>query len=123
MTPNILDVKPIVAYLETLVNLPSPTGYTAQVEQFLISNAQQKQIPYEQTRKGAVIYRFAAPSSRPGVMFAAHVDTLGAIVKDVSNDAVTLSPIGKSPVVYLIGDYCQIHAFDGTVYEGTILPN
>lgn len=117
-----LKTDTIVSYIEKLVNIPSPTGFTKQAEQLLITHAQEKQIAYEQTRKGAVIYKFETPGATSNLMFAAHVDTLGAIVKEVRPNTLTLSSIGGYPVIYIIGDYCQIHTFDGNVYDGTILP-
>ncbi len=123
LNPMTLHADTIVSYLETLVNIPSPTGYTKQLEEFLKRNAEEKQIAFQQTRKGAIIYKFEADQGESDIMFAAHVDTLGAIVKEVNHDTLTLSPVGGSPVMYLIGDYCRIHAFDGKTYEGTILPN
>ncbi len=115
--------KSIVSYLEKLVTTPSPTGYTRLVEQYLIAHAQEQKIACEHTRKGAVLYKFESKNARSNVMFAAHVDTLGAIVKEVRSKTLKLSSIGHYPTMYAIGDYCRIHTFDGTVYEGTILPD
>ena len=112
----------IVAHLKTLVNIPSPTGYTKEVEDFLVKTARKHNISCTQTRKGAVLYKFETEGAESNVMFAAHVDTLGAMVSRVNRKSINLSSIGGNPVVYLIGDYCKIHSFDGEVYEGTILP-
>ena len=118
-----IQSKTLVSYLETLITTPSPTGYTKLVEQYLISHAQEKKIAFEHTRKGAVLYKFESGSARSNVMFAAHVDTLGAIVKEVRRETLKLSSIGGYPVMYVIGDYCRIHTFDDHQYEGTILPD
>lgn len=116
------DEKTLVSYIETLVNIPSPTGYTKQVEDFLLNHAAERQIAVEHTKKGAVIYKFESGHEAENVMFAAHVDTLGAMVKEVRANRLLLTRIGGSPFLYMIGDYCQIHTFDGHTYEGTILP-
>jgi len=113
----------VVSYIEQLVKIPSPTGYTKQLEDLLVNSAKEKNIAVEQTKKGAVIYKFESEHADENVMFAVHVDTLGAMVKEVKHDRLTLQPIGASPILYMIGDYCQIHTFDGKTYEGTILPN
>jgi putative aminopeptidase FrvX len=118
-----IDAESIVSYVEKLVTTPSPTGYTKLVEQYLIENAQKKQIAFEHTRKGAVLYKFETEEAQLNVMFAAHVDTLGAIVKEVKRKTLKLSSIGGYPIMYVIGDYCRIHTFDDNIYEGTILPD
>jgi putative aminopeptidase FrvX len=118
-----IDGETIISYVEKLVTTPSPTGYTQLVEQYLIENAQEKQIAFEHTRKGAVLYKFETEEAQSNVMFAAHVDTLGAIVKEVKRKTLKLSSVGGYPIMYVIGDYCRIHTFDGKVYEGTILPD
>jgi putative aminopeptidase FrvX len=117
-----IDKNTIVSYIEQLVKIPSPTGYTKQIEDFLVNHAKERNIAIEQTKKGAVIYKFEAGDASESVMFAAHVDTLGAMVKEVKQDRILLYPVGSVPILYIIGDYCQIHTFGGSVYEGTILP-
>ncbi|GAK60737.1 hypothetical protein U27_00635 [Candidatus Vecturithrix granuli] len=118
-----IDPDALVECLETLLKIPSPTGYTKLIEQHLLSYAQERKIPVHHTRKGAVMYAFEYEHAAKNVMLTAHVDALGAIVKEVYYDTLKLSLIGGYPVLYLIGDYCQIHGFDGKIYEGTILPD
>ena len=84
----------IVAYLKTLVNIPSPTGYTRDVENFLLETARKHNISCEHTRKGAVLYKFENETAESNLMFAAHVDTLGAMVSKVNRKSVGLSSIG-----------------------------
>ncbi|PID55787.1 hypothetical protein CSB45_14335 [candidate division KSB3 bacterium] len=117
-----IQTEDIIAHLKNLVKIPSPTGYTRDIEDFLLKTAQRSQIACEHTRKGAVLYKFEAEAAESNLMFTAHVDTLGAMVSKVGRSSVSLSSIGGNPVIYLIGDYCTIHAFDGKTYEGTILP-
>ncbi len=118
-----MDFSSIAEYIETLTTTPSPTGWTAGVEEFLIKNAESKGISYRKTLKGAVIYSFNGESSEGARMFASHVDTLGAMVKEVKEDRVVITPVGGFPALYIIGDYCTIHTRDGKQYEGTFLPN
>ena len=88
-----------------------------------MTRAQEQEIAFHHTKKGAVIYKFEQKRAARNVMLTAHVDALGAIVKEVHYDSLKISPIGSSPVLYLVGDYCQIHTYDGETYEGTILPD
>ncbi|MDK9699759.1 MAG: M42 family metallopeptidase [bacterium] len=118
-----IDVAAIIRYIEQLVNTPSPTGFTKYVEQYLLDHAKQLRIPCTQTKKGAVVYSFERPAAKRNVMFAAHVDTLGAMVKSVQGGVVKIANVGSWPAIYGIGDYCKIHTFDGTVYDATMLPD
>jgi putative aminopeptidase FrvX len=126
------DAGAIVAYIEKLVKTPSPTGFTAKATEYLVANAKAKEIKYEVTRKGAVIYKFEGPKfegpklkgPKPSrrIMLAAHIDTLGAIVKKVEKDFVKFDSVGGYPAEYVVGNYCTIHTFDGAEVPGTILP-
>ena len=116
----------IVDYIEKLVNVPSPTGFTEKITNFLLKNAEEKEIENFQTKKGAVVYKFPANTETKkskSVMFAVHVDTLGAMVKEVRKDCLKLSIIGGYPAFYVIGDYCKIHTYENNEIEGTILPD
>jgi putative aminopeptidase FrvX len=117
------DVEKIVEYFETLVKIPSPTGFTNGVIKYLESNAKEKGIDYEITRKGAMIYKFEADKPSKNIMVAVHVDTLGAIIKGFKDDRIIFDMIGGYPLEYVIGNYVTIHTYDGKSYEGTILPN
>ncbi|MGL6100210.1 MAG: M42 family metallopeptidase, partial [Fusobacteriaceae bacterium] len=53
---------------------------------------------------------------------SAHVDTLGAMVKEIkSNGRLKLSQIGGFPWTTIDGEYCTIKSFSGNEYRGTIL--
>lgn len=127
----------IVDYIKDLVNIPSPTGFTHFITEYLVNNAKAKNIDFEITKKGSVIYKFLGDfnsskqqnkenktnfNDTKNILFAAHVDTLGAIVSKVKDYGLKFSSIGGYPAIYVIGDYCKIHTFDGKIYSGTILP-
>ncbi len=117
------SISPAVEYLETLAKIPSPTGFTQNIQKYLIENALKKEICFKETRKGSIIYEFSQAKHTKNIMLAAHVDTLGAVVCQVENDSLRLSSIGGYPLIYIIGNYCTIHTFDGKQYTGTILPD
>lgn len=113
----------IVSAIEKLVKIPSPTGFTGKVKDFLVENAEKNGISYRVTKKGAVVYSFG-PQDVPGTFFAAHVDALGAIVTDIDDGAnrVKISTIGGYPALYIIGEKCTIHTRKGAEYISTFLP-
>ncbi len=119
-----IDPKTIVSYFEKLVRIPSPTGFTRYVQDFLVEQARSKNIQVTTTRKGAVRFSFEGENEAGKVLaFAAHVDTLGAMVRSVTGEKIKIAPVGSLPAFNVIGDHCTIHAFDSTKYSGTILPD
>jgi len=91
-----IDRDYLVDFLVRLLNIASPTGFAepaiAFVEQEL---AQFSQLQLTRTRKGALIAKWEASSDLPPVALTAHVDTLGAVVKEIkSNGRLRLSRIG-----------------------------
>ena len=121
----VLDVNEdaIVERIKQLVKIPSPTGFTGKVKDFLVENAEKNGINYRVTKKGAVIYSFG-PQDVPGTFFAAHVDALGAIVTAVEDDdeRVKIAPVGGFPAMYIIGEICTVHTRKGKEYVSTFLP-
>ena len=114
----------IVKRIEKLVKIPSPTGFTGKVKDFLVENAEKNGINYRVTKKGAVVYSFG-PQDVPGTFFAAHVDALGAIVTavDDASERVRITPVGGYPALYIIGEICTIHTRKGKEYVSTFLPD
>ena len=113
----------ILDYLQKVINIPSPTGFTHFLKDFLVQNAVDKGIDYSLTRKGAVSYYFKGKNNLTKTMLAVHMDTLGAMVKEVKTEGLKLTPIGGYPLIYIIGNYCTIHGENNQKYRGTILPD
>jgi len=117
------DINNILQYLETLVKIPSPTGFTGKVIDYLARHADDKGIKYDVTRKGAIMFRFEFEGASGNRMLAVHVDTLGAIVKKVEKNKVLFDCLGGYPPEYVVGNYCTVHTFDGKEISGTIMPS
>ncbi|NOH01571.1 MAG: M42 family metallopeptidase [Chloroflexi bacterium] len=91
-----IDETYFTNFLVDLLNIPSPTGFAepavAFVEQEL---SRYKQLELSRTRKGALLAKWNVESDLPPVALTAHVDTLGAVVKEIkSNGRLKLSRIG-----------------------------
>ena len=118
-----IKMEKITDHLEKMVNIPSPTGFTDEITKFLINYAENNNISYSKTKKGAVIYEFETEKASKGnSMFACHIDTLGAMINQVKDQKLKITNIGGYPPFYIIGNYCKIHCYNGKTYEGTILP-
>src|SRR5512138_572028 len=86
----------LVEFLSKLLNIPSPTGFAEPAIAFVEKELSQfKQLELSRTRKGALIAKWNVESDKAPVALTAHVDTLGAVVKEIkSNGRLKLSRIG-----------------------------
>ena len=85
-----------VDFLVKLLNVTSPTGFAEPAIAFVEKELSQfSQIQLTRTRKGALVAKWEVESDRAPVALTAHVDTLGAVVKEIkSNGRLKLSRIG-----------------------------
>lgn len=111
-----------VQLLEELVNTASPSGYTTTILKNIGKYLNANDIPYVRTNKGAIIATFQGKNDEQHRLLTAHVDTLGAIVKEVkSSGRLKLHKIGGFNWNATEGEYCTIHTADGKKIRGTIL--
>ncbi len=105
--------------LEALVNIDSPTGYTANACQYIVDELTLMGYKPELTNKGAVKCKLG---ESPTLAIAAHVDTLGAIVSGIKKDGtLNFSPLGGLLLTSAEGEYVNIITLKGKVYTGTLL--
>lgn len=91
-----IDADYFVDFLVKLLNIHSPTGFAEPAIDFVEKElSQYKQLELSRTRKGALIAKWGVESDLPPVTLTAHVDTLGAVVKEIkTNGRLKLSRIG-----------------------------
>jgi putative aminopeptidase FrvX len=91
-----IDETYFTHFLVDLLNVPSPTGFAEPAIAFVEKElSQYKQLQLSRTRKGALIVKWEVASSQPPVALTAHVDTLGAVVKEIKpGGRLKLSRIG-----------------------------
>ena len=91
-----IDEKYFANFLVELLNIPSPTGFAEPAITFVEKElSKYKQLGLSRTRKGALVAKWQVESDLPPVALTAHVDTLGAVVKEIkSNGRLKLSRIG-----------------------------
>lgn len=118
-TPDTNETKELV---KQLVSIPSPSGYTKRVISFVEEYLKQYNVKTKRNRKGGLIATLPGKNDKEHRMLTAHVDTLGAIVKEVkSNGRLRLDLIGGYKYNSIEGEYCEIHTTSGKTYTGTIL--
>lgn len=111
-----------MTYLKNLVNIPSPSGYTDEVITYVEDFFQNLKLETVRNKKGGLIVTLPGKSSKETRMLTAHVDTLGAMVKEVKpSGRLKLDLIGGFRFNSIEGEYCTIHTASGNTYTGTIL--
>ncbi len=93
--PNI-DTDYYTRFLIELLNIPSPTGFTTNAIDFVEKElSKYTQLQLSRTRKGALLAKWEVAGKLPPIAITAHVDTLGAVVKEIKlNGRLKLSIIG-----------------------------
>jgi hypothetical protein len=115
-----------LAYLdETLLQLlaiPSPVGLTDAIVRYVASRLDALGIPYEITRRGAIRATLRGRERRPARAIVAHLDTLGAMVRELQdNGRVGVVPIGSWSSRFAEGGRLTLFT-DGQQIRGTCLP-
>ena len=119
-----VDGPYMLSQTAALCRIPSPTGFTRAAIDHLAGELSQLGLPLRRTVKGALVATL--PGGDPdlgGRTLSAHVDTLGAMVKEIKDDGrLKLTRIGGYDWSTIEGEYCTIHAAGGTnPVTGTIL--
>lgn len=115
-------MKETLQLIKKLVKIPSPSGNTEKVISFVESYLKDFQVKMKRNHKGGLIVTIPGKNNSQHRMLTAHVDTLGAIVKDIkSNGRLMIDLIGGFNYNSIEGEYCQIETSNGQVYTGTIL--
>lgn len=105
--------------LEELVNIDSPSGFTAHACKYIFDQLIEIGFNPEYTNKGAVKCTLGP---NPTLAIAAHVDTLGAIVSGIKKDGtLNFSPIGGLLLTSSEGEYVNIITLNNKIYTGTLL--
>lgn len=114
--------KDTVSLLKQLVEIPSPSGYTKEIMDFMEDILQKLKVTYIRTNKGALIATIKGSDDSKHRLLTAHTDTLGAMVKEVKGSGrLQLTMIGGFNWNAVEGEYCTIHTADGKKIRGTIL--
>ena len=83
---------------EKLLSIPSPTGYTREVSNYLMAELESMGYAPYTLNKGGVICRLNEGEN--ALMLAAHVDTLGAMVKTIKGNGALLNWWLEAPNTY-----------------------
>lgn len=114
--------KEVMELISELVSIPSPSGNTGKVISYVEKYLQDINIETHRNRKGGLIAVLPGANNEEHRMLTAHVDTLGAMVKEIKkNGRLKLDLIGGFKFNSIEGEYCRIETSSGDTYGGTIL--
>lgn len=118
-----IDTQYLLDFLIEILNTPSPTGYTREAikktEQAL---GEIPDVELHHTRKGALVAELPGEATDAPRALTAHVDTLGAMVKEVkSNGRLKLTKIGSFAWNTVEGEGCTIFSRKGDALRGALL--
>ncbi len=118
-----IDISAMTNFLLGLLNIYSPTGDTERAIAYVRKAFEPLGLKVALNAKGALSATWDGQSAdRPRAM-AAHVDTLGAMVKEIKpNGRLRLTPIGSYVWNTVEGERCFVRTVTGRVVSGTILP-
>lgn len=115
-------VSETIQLIKELVEIPSPSGNTNQIITFVEKYLRDVQVEMKRNHKGGLLVTIPGVDNEHHRMLTAHVDTLGAIVKEIkSSGRLTIDLIGGFTFNSIEGEYCQIETISGKTYTGTIL--
>lgn len=114
----------IMDSMVTLLTTPSPSGDTDAAIDYVESKFQELGVTTKRTIKNALIATIPGQDDSKHRTLSAHVDTLGAMVKEIKgNGRLKLTQIGGYPWTAIEGEYCVISTQENGEFTGTILFN
>lgn len=116
------NTKETMQLIQILTEIPSPTGNTTVIIQKIAEYLERLNVTYTKNHKGGLIATLPGENKAKHRMLTAHVDTLGAMVKEIKTDGrLRLSLIGGFRFNAIEGEYCRIETSSRKTYSGTIL--
>ncbi|GAB4419587.1 MAG: M42 family metallopeptidase [Anaerolineales bacterium] len=120
-----INTDAMLNFLENLLNIPSPTGFTEDAIAFVEKElSAYPQLKLSRTRKGALVAVWEGASSDSPRALTAHVDTLGAMVKEIKpNGRLAITKIGGLLLPAVETEGCWVHTGRGEKVRGSLLVN
>ncbi|MDO8106415.1 osmoprotectant NAGGN system M42 family peptidase [Isoptericola sp. b441] len=122
MTPDLTYLRRV---LVELLEIPSPTGRTDHVQQYVGERLDRLGVPFVVTRRGAIVADLGGPAGDGASRaIAVHTDTIGAMIRRLKEDGrLELKPVGTHSSRFSEGAAVWVFPDDlETVYTGQVLP-
>lgn len=110
-------------YITTLCQIPSPTGFTTTIMDYVANELTTFGYKPVRTAKGGILVTVNGRDDEKHRIVTAHLDTLGAMVRAIKPDGrLKIDLIGGFVYNAIEGENCTIHvAKNGEAISGTIL--
>lgn len=110
-------------YIKRLTSIPSPTGFTQEIMDYVFQEVSALGYTPSMTNKGSVLVTVTGADDTAHRVVTAHLDTLGSMVRSIKGDGrLKLTKVGGFPWNMIEGENCTVHvAANGTTVSGTIL--
>ncbi len=119
---NKFDKNYVIATMENILNIASPTGYTNNVVKALETIVDDLGYPHKRDMKGNLIVTIDGHDNNYTKALSAHVDTLGLMVRSINSDGTLNFTVLGGPILNTYdGEYCSVITRDGKSYRGTVL--
>jgi putative aminopeptidase FrvX len=119
--PDAFDLAWTTDLLLRLLNTPSPTGFTDAAVRLLEGELDALGVPHTRSKKGALSWEISGTGAGH-TTFSGHVDTLGAMVKEIKEGGrLRLAALGGYDWATIEGEYVGVHTQAGTVVTGTVV--
>lgn len=116
-----IDTVYILELLQKLCNTASPSGYTEKAFKLLEEEFNKLEMPFYYTNKGSIYSYIYGKNKNVKKALTAHIDTLGAMVKEIKEDGhLAFAEVGSYACNSVECENCLIHTASGKVYSGTV---
>lgn len=117
-----LDKKYLLEILEKILRENSPTGFCFEIMDKIKDICEKNGYIFEKTNKGCGVITIKGKSDDKVIGLSAHVDTLGCMVRSITEKGTLKFTLLGGPIVpTLDGEYCKIRTREGKIYSGTFL--
>jgi peptidase M42 family hydrolase len=119
-----VDVDYLLRVLLELLEIPSPTGRTDHVMQYVGERLEAMAMPFTLNRRGAILAGLDGDHQDVDRMVVVHSDTIGCMVRAVKDDGrLQVRPVGTHSARFSEGAAVRVFTDDlERVITGTVLP-
>lgn len=118
-----IDMKYTVDFMTKLLEMPSPAGDCRNCINVVENEFKNFGVEVFRTRKNALIATIKGEDNDNQKTIAAHIDTIGAMVKDIkTNGRLKLAQVGGFAWNSVEGENVIVKTRKGNDFQGTILP-